>query len=180
MALREVQLDFLHPTGRGSRLGALLLVAGALCVLGTLGYQHEMARRVSARQSQLEQMRGMASRSMPSLVERDADTPELREQIKKANAVLLQMNVPWGELFAAIESAEDSSIALFVVQSDLCSRSLAVSGEARTIPALLGYMGRLERTGRLRDVILASHELKTKDIGQPVSFTIEAGWQEPK
>ena len=149
-------------------------------MLAALGYQRELARQVSARQSQLEQLRGMASRSVPSLVEHDADTPELREQIKKANGVLQQMNIPWGDLFAALESAEDGSVALLAVQPDPRNRSVSVSGDARSLPAVLAYMGRLQRTGRLRDVVLASHEIKTKEPGQPVTFTINAAWQESR
>jgi hypothetical protein len=178
MALRAVQLDFLHPTGRGSRIGPLLLVAGALVALGAVSYQRHLARDVVVREAQLSEMRGMASRSAPALSERESDTPEVRDQIKKANAVLQQMNVPWGELFAAIESAEHGNVALLAVQPDARSHSVLIGGEARDLPAALAYMERLERTRRLRDVVLLTHEVKTKDPGQPVAFTLNAVWQE--
>jgi hypothetical protein len=178
MALRAVQLDFLHPTGRGSRIGPLLLVAGALVALGAVSYQRHLARDVVVREAQLSEMRGMASRSAPALSERESDTPEVRDQIKKANAVLQQMNIPWGELFAAIESAENGNVALLAVQPDARSHSVLIGGEARDLPAALAYMERLERTRRLRDVVLLTHEVKTKDPGQPVAFTLNAVWQE--
>ena len=178
MALRAVQLDFLHPTGRGSRIGPLLLVAGALVAFGAVSYQRSLGREVVVREAQLSEMRGMASRSAPALSERESDTPEVRDQIKKANAVLQQMNVPWGELFAAIESAENGSVALLAVQPDARSHSVLMAGEARDLPAALAYMERLERTRRLRDVVLVTHEVKAKDPGQPVAFTLNAVWQE--
>ena len=178
MALRAVQLDFLRPTGRGSRIGPLLLVAGALIALGAVAYQRHLAHDVVVREAQLSEMRGMASRSAPALSEFESDTPEVRDQIKKANAVLQQMNVPWGELFAAIESAENVNVALLAVQPDARSHSVLIGGEARDLPAALAYMERLERTRRLRDVVLVTHEVKTKDPGQPVAFTLNAVWQD--
>lgn len=178
MALRAIQLDFLHPAGRGSRLGPWLLLAGALAALAAVSYQRQLGREVVAREAQLSELRGMASRSAPALSTQESDTPEVRDQIKKANVVLQQMNVPWGELFAAIESAENGNVALLAVQPDARSRSVLVGGEARNLPAALAYLARLERTGRLRDVVLMSHELKTKEPGQPVAFTLSAAWQE--
>jgi hypothetical protein len=178
MALRAVQLDFLRPTGRGSRIGPLLLAAGALVALGAVGYQRHLAHDVVVREGQLSEMRGMATRSAPALSELESDTPEVRDQIKKANAVLQQMNVPWGELFAAIESAENGNVALLAVQPDARSHSVLIGGEARDLPAALAYMERLERTRRLRDVVLVTHEVKTKDPGQPVAFTLNAVWQD--
>jgi transcriptional regulator with XRE-family HTH domain len=178
--MRAVQLDFLHPTGRGSRLGPLLLVIGALVALTALAYQRQLSREVVAREAQISDLRSMASRSAPVLSERESDTPEVREQIKKANAVLQQMNVPWSELFAAIESAEGSDIALLAVQPDPRSRSLLLGGEARNLPAVLGYMERLQRTKRLRDVVLVTHELRNKEPGQPVAFALNAAWVESR
>jgi len=180
MAIHRIELDFLHPAGRGFALSRLLLAAGAIALLTAIGYQRELGRQVTVRQAELEQLRGLASRSLPRLTERDADTPELRDQIKKANGVLQQMNIPWGDLFAAIESAEDAQVALLAVQPDPRSSSVLIGGAARTLPAIFEYMAHLERTGRLRDVVLTSHEVKTKEPGQPVAFTLNAAWQDAR
>jgi hypothetical protein len=178
MALRAIQLDFLHPGGRGSRLGPWLLLIGALAALAAASYQSHLGREVSQRDAHVTELRGMTNRSLPALSEQDQDTREVRDQVKKANAVLQSMNVPWGELFSAIESAENGNVALLAVQPDPRSRSVLLGGEARSLPAVFSYMERLERTGRLRDVVLMGHELKTKEPGQPVAFTLSAGWQE--
>ena len=178
MTLRAIQLDFLQPTGRGSRLGPWLLLTGALAAVGAMSYQNHVGREVAARDARLTELRGMASRSLPAISEQDANAPEVRDQIKKANAVLQVMNVPWGELFAAIESAEDGSVALLAVQPDPRSRSVLIGGEARSLPAVFAYMARLEHTRRLRAVVMVSHELKSKEPGQPIAFTLSAGWEE--
>lgn len=178
--MRAVQLDFLQPTGRRSRLGSWLLFVGAIAAVASMAYQSHLAREVAARDAHLTALQGITSRSLPSISGQDSDTPEMRDQIKKANAVLQVMNIPWGELFAAIESAEDGTVALLAVQPDPRSRSVLIGGEARSLPAVFAYMGRLEHTNRLRDVVMVNHELKSKEPGQPVAFTLSAGWQEER
>ena len=173
-----IGLDFVRPKGGTGRLGPLLLIAGALSALAVLEHQRVLARAAQEGAAQVEEMRTMSRRSMPSIAGQDSDTPEVREQIQKANAVLAQMNVPWGELFAAVETAQDGSVGLLAIQPDARARSVAIGGEARSLPALLAYMSRLQGSERLRDVVLASHEIKMKDPGQPVEFVLNARWVE--
>jgi hypothetical protein len=180
MTLRAVQLDFLQPTGRRSRLGPLLLVVGAIAAVAAMAYQNHLGREVAARDARLTALRGIASRSLHAISAPDSDAPETRDQIKKANAVLQLMNVPWGDLFAAIESAEDGTVALLAMQPDPRSRSVLIGGQARTLPAVFAYMERLERTNRLRDVVIVNHEVKNKEPGQPITFTLSAGWREER
>jgi len=176
--VNEVQLDFLHPAGRGSRLASVLLVAGVLAALTTVAYQRQLSTELRSRESQLEEMRGMSRRTLPSIAGREGDSAETREQIKKANLVLAQMNVPWEGLFAAIESAEDGDVALLAVQPDVRGRGLLIGGQGRSLPAVLNYMARLQRSQRLRNVVLATHEVKVKEPGQPVEFSLLANWVE--
>ena len=105
----------------------------------------------------------MSRRARPAIETRESDSPEVREQIKKANAVLAQMNVPWGELFAAIESAEDGNVGAAAVQPDARSRTVLMGGEARDLPAVLAYMTRLERTRAAARC--GAHEPRDQDQG---------------
>ena len=173
-----IGLDFLRPGGGGGRLAPALLIVGAVSALVTLEHQRGLGHAARERAAQVEEMRSMSRRAMPSIAGQDSDTPEVREQIQKANAVLAQMNVPWGELFAAVETAQDGSVGLLAIQPDARSRSVTLGGEARSLPALLAYMNRLQGSGRLRDVVLASHEIKVKEPGQPVQFVLSARWVE--
>ena len=178
MSLRAIQLDFLQPTGRPSRAGPWLLIAGTFAAVAAISYEGHLKRETAAREEHLATLQAIASRSLPSITARGADTPEVREQVKKANAVLELMNVPWGELFAAIESAETGDVALLAVQPDARKRSVLIGGDARSLSAVFAYMERLERSKRLRGVVLLSHEVKSKEPGQPVAFTLSAAWQE--
>jgi Tfp pilus assembly protein PilN len=173
-----IGLDFVRPGGGTGRFGPLLLIAGAVSALAVLEHQRVLARAVQEGAAEVEEMHSMSRRAMPSIAGRDSDTPEVRQQIQKANAVLAQMNVPWGELFAAVETAQDGSVGLLAIQPDARARNVAIGGEARSLPAVLAYMGRLQGSERLRDVVLASHEIKLKEPGQPVEFVLNARWVE--
>jgi Tfp pilus assembly protein PilN len=173
-----IGLDFIRPAGRGSRLAPVLLLAGAVVAVIVAEQQRQTSAQVQARQQRLGELQQLSRRALPAIEDRETDSPELREQIKRANAVLAQMNVPWGELFAAVESAQDGSIAVLAVQPDTRERSIALGGMARNLDALLAYMNRLEATPRLADVLLASHEIKVKEPGQPVDFALTARWVE--
>jgi len=173
-----IGLDFVHPGGGVSRIAPLLLVAGLLCAAGVVWHQRVLLQRAAERLAQLEEMRSMSRRASPALAGQDSDTPEMREQIKRANVVLAQMNVPWGELFAAVETAQDDTVGLLAVQPDPGAGQIIIGGQARTLPALLAYMERLQRSDRLREVVLASHEVKREEPGQPVEFVLNARWVE--
>src|SRR5262245_16608915 len=170
----------MHPAGRPSRFGPLLLAIGVIAVLAGLSYQREVGRDLVVREARLAELRGMANRTLPALAEKESDTPEVRAEIQKANSVLQQLNVPWSELFAAVESAEGADVALLAVQPDPRSRNVIIAGMARDLPAVFAYMDRLEHTKRLRDIVLSGHEIKSKEPGQPVAFSLTATWQESR
>ena len=134
--------------------------------------QRHLGSQLQAREAQLEEIRSMSRRARPAIETRESDSPEMREQIKKANAVLAQMNVPWGELFAAIESAERAASRCCRSSPMRAAARVLMAGDARDLPAVLAYMARLERTGRLQRVVLVSHEIKLKEPGQPVAFQL--------
>jgi len=178
MAVRAISLDFRNPAGRGARFSPLLLALGAAAVFAVLFYQREIGREVVLREARLTELRAMASRTMPAFTEKDSDTPEMRNEVQKANAVLQQLNVPWGDLLDAVESAEGKDVALLAVQPDARSHNVLIGGVARSLPAVFAYMDRLEHTQHLRDVVLSSHEVKIRQPGQPVAFALNATWRE--
>lgn len=176
MPVKAITLDFLHPAGRAWRGAPWLLLAGGLAAIAALVMEREVAQATKAHQAQVEAVRSLSRRSMPELRGEASDSPELREQIKKANVVLAQLNVPWGGLFSAVESAQEPEVGLLAVQPDPRSSTVAISGRARSLSAVWEYMQRLQGTQRLRDVVLVSHEIKAEEPGRPVAFVLSARW----
>lgn len=177
MRSASMTLDFVRSGGSLARLGSWLLILGLVAAGISLVIQREVADQVSAREAEVEQLHSISRRAAPALAERASDTPEIREQVKRANDVLAQMNIPWGDLFAAVESAQDPTVALLAVSPDIRTRTVQIAGQGRDLPAVLSYMERLQAT-KLKEVVLASHEAKVREPGQPVEFTLLARWME--
>jgi hypothetical protein len=172
-----MELDFARRGGSVSRFGVLLLVTGVIAAGGTIVAQRSISGEVAARETELEQLRSLSRRSLAAIDAREADSPELRDQIKRANEVLAQLNLPWASVFAAVESAQDPSVALLAVVPDPRARTVQIIGQGRDLAAILNYMRRLQ-DARLQDVVLATHEAKLKEPGQPVEFTLLARWMD--
>lgn len=179
MRSAPMTLDFIRRGGSLARLGSWLLVLGLVAVGVSLLMEREAADALSAREAEVDQLRSIARRASPALSERASDSPEIREQIKRANDVLAQMNIPWGDLFAAVESAQDPTVSLLAVSPDIRTRTVQIAGQGRDLPAVLAYMERLQAT-KLQDVVLATHEAKVREPGQPVEFTVLARWMEAR
>jgi len=175
-----IALDFVRLSSRIGRLAPVLLVAGAASLAAAAVHYRSVAEALDSRAARVSELRELTRRALPALDDSAAATPEAREQLRKANEVLGQINVPWGELFSAIEAAQEKEVALLSVQPDARTRSVAISGQAGDMTDVLAYMIRLERGGRLREVVLTGHEIKVNDPGQATEFTLDARWVEPK
>ncbi|MCC7549126.1 MAG: hypothetical protein IT532_15300 [Burkholderiales bacterium] len=173
-----IALDFARPAAALGRAGLVLLVLGAAGLAAAGLHYRAVAQEARVREARVTQLREMAQRTLPALESGADASPEAREQVRRANEVLGQINVPWSELFAAIESAQHEDIALLAVQPDARARSVSISGQAQDMTGVLAYMGRLEAGGRLREVMLIEHEIKVKEPAQPTRFTLNARWME--
>jgi hypothetical protein len=145
--------------------------------IALLEYQ-KVSEQVQAQQTAIDKLRGTSRGSRPEIGAGAADSPEIRDQIGKANGVLDQLNVPWGDLFTAIEMAQSSDVALLQVQPDARSRTVLLGGGARNLSAILDYMSRLERAEDLSEVLLVSHKIEARKPGRTVEFLLSGRWVE--
>ncbi|HZR02227.1 MAG TPA: hypothetical protein VFA81_03530 [Burkholderiales bacterium] len=173
----KIYVDFARPRGTFTRLGVFLLITGLVAASLTFLQHRAVTAELTAQEAKVEQLRSISHRSLASIGERERDTPEVRDQIKKANDVLAEMNIPWTELFRAVESAQTSDVAILTLQPDPRGRTVQINAQARDLGVVLDYMKRLQVT-KLRDVVLATHEVKVREAGQPVEFAVVARWKE--
>jgi len=124
----------------------------------------------------MEDVRRMARRVAPELAASAPAPAELQQELRAANAILQQLALPWEELFHELEASAGSNVALLSVEPDPQGRQVKISGEAKDLQALFGYMRRLGRSGVLAHVYLAGHAVKDQDPQRPVTFTLAADW----
>ena len=174
--MRALNLDFRRRDRTASWAGVALLavaLAGAV-VTGDRYLQLDdqlAAAKASVRES------AAATRKKAGASFSGGEPQTLASELKNAREILLQLALPWGELFASAESADMPDVALLSIESDTDKRRVKISGEAKNLESMLEYVRYLEARPSLADVYLESHELQKKDPQQPVRFVLSAEWR---
>lgn len=176
--MHALRLDYQRNNKRVPWLG-LCVLAAALAVLALMGihYQslnHRIAvwERKADRIEQLSSKRAHASRP---LTEQAASAQSL--EAKQANQVLRQLSLPWNDLFTAVDTSGGQTIALLSLEPDIRKGMVKISGEAKDLDALLGYVKRLSTHAVFDRVSLQNHQIQQADPEKPLHFSLLAHWK---
>lgn len=177
MTVRPLQLDFRRPPRSAWRWFGWALLACAAVATAALSERHaQLAQRHAAAQEQhtglSDRLRLRAPRS--SVAAPDAQT---LADVRRANAIIDQLTVPWDSLFDSIEAADSRGLGLLALTPTARDRTLRLSGEARGVPELLAYVERLSEQRSLSQVHLLGYSSAQREGAQIVSFTIAATWK---
>lgn len=173
MSLPALALDFKRTPRPWAWLGVLLLVIGAAWLAQVVNSARTLSGQIELAEARQHVM-ARHSKIKPAAPPLDADA--LQQQIKQANAILQQLDLPWNALFQTLETTRDKDVALLTIQPDAAKHRVRIGGEAKNLPQLLGYIAHLEQGRVLRHIYLTSHEIRTQDAEQPVRFTLLADW----
>ena len=99
-------------------------------------------------------------------------------QIAAINHAVEQLNLPWRDLFDAIESATPPQIALLALEPDARKHILKGSAEARDSDTMIAYIDALQQHAFFNAVVLTRHEINEQDPRKPLRFQFEAQWQD--
>lgn len=176
--MRPLDLDYIPRPAWANRggLGILLLallVAGAMPVM----YLHhaEEKEALQARHKQLERSRqylaGRTALSGPAM-------QEVQSEVKRANEVIVQLDLPWGPLFEALEGSSHETVALLGIQPDAQKRALTLAAEAKDMPSAVAYVKRLGHEPILSGIHIVNHQVQDQDPDKPLRFSVQAVWRE--
>lgn len=104
-----------------------------------------------------------------------AITPAHAEAINRA---VMQLNLPWRDLFNSLEAATPASIALIELSPDARSRRLSGKAEATDADAMLDYLARLQQQPLFAQVLLTHHEQQSEPTPRPLRFAFDVRWQD--
>ncbi|SFW37735.1 PilN domain-containing protein [Nitrosovibrio sp. Nv17] len=176
--MRSLSLRF-PDAGREARsAGYVLLAAGIAALLGVLHQYQEAMEEVAYWDTRIASMDRQVQRKTAPFAAPAKGGREARQEIRRANMVLNEIALPWGALFDSVERATGQDVALLAFQPNAAGRTMRMSGEAKGMPALLGFIGALEREPVLEDVYLLKYEIKQDDPQQPIVFSVMASWIE--
>jgi hypothetical protein len=167
----RIVLDFIPASRRPGGMAVALLVAGLLAV----GWSF-LAYREAA-----DQAVGMSLRLAEATGRRPpASAAGNNRAVAEAQAVALELQTPWVGLLDDLETATAAGkgdVALVSVEPDRRHQKLKLVAEARSLPAALQYVQRLQRNTAIRDALLESHQVMTDVPERPVRVQIVADWR---
>ncbi len=176
--MRSLNLKFPDGGQEARSAGYVMLVLGILALSGVL-YQYQRAMdEVAYWDLRIASMDRQTQRKTMPLASPVQGGREIKQEVKRANAVLSEIDLPWGALFDSVEYATSHEVALLSFQPDAAGRTMRMGGEAKSMPALLDFVSALEREPVLKDAYLLKYEVKQDDPQRPIIFSVMASWIE--
>lgn len=174
--MRRLKLKFPNDGGMARHAGYGLMLLGVALFAGVL-YQFTAAvDEVAYWDLRIAGMDRRMQREATPQVLSDRRGHEIKQEVKKANAVMSEIDLPWEALFDSLEYAAGHDVALLSFQPDAVGRLMQIGGVAKNIPAMLDFVGALEREPAVQDAYLLKYEVKRDDPQRPVIFSITASW----
>jgi hypothetical protein len=182
--MRRLGLRFPDSGGGAEQFGYVIMSLGAM-ILAAVLYEFNLAMnevaywdtRIASFERRVQRAAAplgtgtLSSSSSSSLAGRD-----MKQEVKKANAVMSELDLPWQALFDSVEYAANHDVALLSFQPDPAGRIMRIGAEAKNIAAMLDFVGALEREPVLKDAHLLKYEIKRDDPHRPVIFLLTATW----
>lgn len=173
--MRALKLDYRCKENWRQRAGWFGLLLACL-VLGDLGWQYrQLALEVEAGEAELASLTARPRAMQSRHGGRQGKTME--EEMGRAREVLLHLDIPWVDLFGAVEASTSADVALLGIEPEPKQEQVRIIGEAKNYPAVLDYARRLEAGAPLSGVHLQSHQIQMQDPERPVRFVLGAAWR---
>jgi hypothetical protein len=176
--MRPLELDFIAPPAIGNLAGVLLLATGLAVLTATVLDALEAGQieqdLQARRASEWRRAHGVREPARPAPALRPEDLRTLRE----AAAVAARLTLPWQRLFDDTAQAAGEGVALTGLQPDAAARTVRITGLARDLPAVNGFVERLLATPGFANAYLVQHDLQAKDAQAALNFVVLATWRE--
>ncbi len=175
-AMHTLLLDFQNTRRHSGWLNFLYLTSGLIAVALLVVYFLTLQTAIDKLESRRTSIEHQAHHTTRSTHRSAEDEQQLRAEVKDANEVLSQLSLPWVALFKDIEASQQQQVALLAIVPDAPRRVIKISGEARDLSAVLGYLRNLQKAKSLKSVYLQNHQVELRTAEKPVHFTILASW----
>jgi Tfp pilus assembly protein PilN len=153
--MQRLHLDYQKHPMRHSSAGSSILILGIVASLVlALGF-----RNLGAQLADLEAGAKQISRS-----EKSGNTAQQKERAEADQVLEVAFNqlaLPWGEVFAAVETAANGEVTLLALEGDGRHKTVRISARTANSNSMLAYLERLKSSGRLSGLHLASHRQET-------------------
>jgi hypothetical protein len=165
-----VRLDFVAAPRQAPLAGALLLALGLGAAI-TVGVLFD---------GQVTERNRLDAELNAATSHRGPKTGSSVKSAEEAAKIEAELSIPWSQLLSELESAghdSGSTVSLLQVEPDPGKHIVRITAEAKSLPAALAYLQRLQQSKVLRYPMLESHEFKKDDPEHPVRVKLAAEWR---
>jgi len=169
-----MKLDYLSD-GHNVRIGLIVLLMGLSGTMFMLWSYQQESQKISRQEALIASIRSERTSRLEILpVEKDSE--QIALETSQAKAIILELNLPWKELFEAIESYSKDDVAVLAIEPDAQKGLVRINAEAKSLDSLLAYLAYLQKIPLFKDVELVNHQVQEQDPQQPVRFMLQAAW----
>lgn len=182
--MKRTRIDFAPPSLRRTLFRAppqaayLVPAILALCIPALVTAQRYLERQeeLDALQAALA-ARGAAAAPAPAAAPAAPKVAVTPAQANAVNAAVMQLNLPWRDLAAALSEATPPSVALLALEPDARRRTVRITAETRGSDDMLAYVARLQAEAWFSSVALVRHEIVEQDPNRPLRFQVSVQWE---
>ena len=98
-------------------------------------------------------------------------------QAASVNAAIRQLNLPWRDVFDAVEAGTPASIELLSLEPDARRSVIKIEAESHSTEDMLGAVEQMKLQPFLAGVFLVKHAADETDPRRPLRFQVEAAWR---
>jgi Tfp pilus assembly protein PilN len=175
--MRALALDYRRDHEGLRWIGFLLLVVAVGAAGGLAVYYRQITEQIAAADTRVREIEHLLRRESVVTQQSGGDAQKVALEMKGAHEVVMQIDLPWEDLFRAVESSPQTEVALLSIDPDAKQQRLKLTAEARNLPAMLDYVRYLQQQGSLSDIYLQSHQVQRQDPERPVRFVLIATWK---
>ena len=175
--MRRVWIDFNQPVPTIWLITRrIALILGLLSVLTVIYIERQITQEMEAlewrsKASSRDDLRNIPTANKNSSQEISSDA---RIQVKR---VKNQINLPWPDLFVALEQSLIPGISILAITPDPGKSSLIIKATAKDIDTVIDYLHRLRASKSIDSVHLVSQEILNDETSYPVLFVVDASWR---
>ncbi|WP_194714294.1 hypothetical protein [Noviherbaspirillum soli] len=150
-------------------LGIGIFLYGALQAVRCVGILRQQAAHLQTLRQQTERRPAIAAPAEP--------VPIPASQAAAVNRAVRQLNLPWRDVFDALEAASRPGLALLALESKAGAHVFKGVAESKEMEDMLAYIDRLKQQQLVRSAVLTRHETNEREPGKPIRFHFEVQWK---
>lgn len=169
--MRRLAVDFIKPAQPWAAGWALLALS--LVLLAVMQWHAMQLQKAAATLTNASHPAASKPKSPPLSAEA---LDVMRKQYAAAGELAAFLQLPWRDLFAALEIAASDDVALLAIEPDHKKRTVRITAEATDYAAIVEYLKRLGDAPQLEQVYLQRYQ-QAEEGNRAWRFTVEAKWR---